>query len=151
MFSQGATKGLMAGLIGTAVMTAAENLEQRLTHRSDSYVPARTMARLLRLRKPDRKSLGRNWTMHWGTGGLVGIARGLMATKGLGGPLGSTLHFALRLSTDQFLENRAGTSRPPKDWPRDELVIDLLHKGIYAYVTGAVADRLLQRRTNVLG
>jgi hypothetical protein len=131
-------------------MTAAENLEQRITHRSDSYVPARTMARHLGLRKPDQKSLGRNWTMHWGTGALVGIARGLMATSGLRGPLGSTLHFALRLSTDQFLENRAGTSAPPTEWPRDELIIDLLHKGIYAYVTGAVADRLLPQRASAL-
>jgi hypothetical protein len=31
----------------------------------------------------------------------------------------------------------------PWSWPVDEQVIDLLHKGIYAFATGAIADRLI--------
>jgi hypothetical protein len=146
MFLEAAMKGLIAGVIGTAAMTVAENVEQKITHRSDSYVPARTMSRHLHLRSPDRKSLARNWTMHWGTGAVVGMARGVIAANGLRSAMGSTLHLGLRLSTDQFLENRAGTSRPPTRWPREELAIDLFHKAVYAYVTGAILDRLLAER-----
>ena len=32
---------------------------------------------------------------------------------------------------------------PPWTWPVDEQVIELLHKGIYAFVTGMVVDRLV--------
>jgi hypothetical protein len=49
----------------------------------------------------------------------------------------------LRLLNDQSLENATGVGAPPWTWPRDEQVIDLLHKGIYAFVTGAVADLLI--------
>jgi hypothetical protein len=59
--------GLLAGAAGVAAMTAAEKLEQAVTGRPDSYVPAHTLERLLGLRpRPDRGRLGLNWAMHWG-------------------------------------------------------------------------------------
>lgn len=39
-------------------------------------------------------------------------------------------------------ENITGVGAPPWTWPRGELLIDLLHKGIYGFATGVVADRL---------
>ena len=41
------------------------------------------------------------------------------------------------------LENATGAGAPPWTWPVDEQLIDLLHKATYAFVTGAVADRLV--------
>ena len=38
-----AGRGMVAGLVGVAAMTAGEQLEQALTRRPDSYVPARTL------------------------------------------------------------------------------------------------------------
>jgi hypothetical protein len=74
-------RGLAAGLAGVATMTAAEKLEQVLTHRPNSFVPAHTLERLLRLpHKPDDERLWLNWTMHWGQGALLGAVRGLMAS-----------------------------------------------------------------------
>jgi hypothetical protein len=49
----------------------------------------------------------------------------------------------IRLSIDQTLENATGVGAPPWSWPRDELAIDVLHKGVYAFVTGAVSDALI--------
>ena len=49
----------------------------------------------------------------------------------------------VRLLNDQTLENSTGVGAPPWRWPVDEQVIDLLHKAIYAFVTGVVADRLI--------
>ncbi len=49
----------------------------------------------------------------------------------------------MRLSTDQRLENAIGVGAPPRGWPRQELVIDLPNKGIYALTAGLVADRLV--------
>ena len=137
-------RGLVAGLVGVAVMTVAEKLEQRLTHRPNSFTPGHTLERLLRLpSKPDEQRLWLNWTMHWGQGVLLGAVRGLMAQRGVRGPVGSFLFMNLRLLNDQTLENVTGVGAPPWTWPRDEQVLDLLHKGLYAVTTGAVADRLI--------
>jgi len=108
-------------------------------------VPAHTLERLLRLpARPDRERLGLNWAMHWGQGIALGAVRALMAQHGIRGPVGSFLPLNLRLLNDQTLENATKVGAPPWTWPVDEQVIDLLHKAIYAYVTGAAADRLVQ-------
>ena len=144
MMGDAAMRGIVAGLVGTAAMTAAEKLEQMVTGRPDSYVPAHTLERLLRLpEKPDEERMGLNWAMHWGQGILLGAVRGLMAERGVRGPVGSFLFMNLRLLNDQAFENATGVGAPPWTWPVDEQAIDLLHKGVYAFVTGAVADRLV--------
>ena len=132
MTAGAALGGLVAGLAGVAAMTAGEKLEQALSGRPNAFVPGHTLERL-RL----------TWAMHWGQGILLGTARGLMAERGLRGPVGSFLFLNLRLLNDQTLENATGVGAPPWTWPVDEQAIDLLHKGIYAFVTGAVADRLV--------
>jgi hypothetical protein len=151
MSAGAAVRGLVAGLAGVAAMTAAEKIEQRLTGRPNSYVPAHTLERLLgQPHRPDEERLGMNWAMHWGQGVLLGAVRGLMAERGLGGPVGSFLFMNLRLLNDQTLENVTGAGAPPWTWPYDEQVIDLLHKGIYAFATGAVADLLVAGPPRVL-
>ncbi|TGD79939.1 hypothetical protein EU557_13880 [Hymenobacter wooponensis] len=126
-------------------MTLAEKVEQRFTHRPNSYVPAHTLERLLRLpHRPDEERLGMNWAMHWGQGIILGAVRGVMAARGVRGPVGSFLFLNFRLLNDQTLENATGVGALPWTWPRDEQVIDLVHKGIYAFVAGIVADRLVQ-------
>ena len=144
MTSEAVVRGMVAGLVGTAAMTAAEKLEQVISGRPNSFVPGHTLERLLRLpEKPDEERLGMNWAMHWGQGILLGAVRGMMAERGLRGPVGSFLFMNLRLLNDQTLENATGVGAPPWTWPVDEQAIDLLHKGVYAFVTGAVADRLV--------
>jgi hypothetical protein len=44
---------------------------------------------------------------------------------------------------DQSLENATGVGAPPWTWPWDEQAIDIAHKAVYAFVTGAVADLLM--------
>jgi hypothetical protein len=57
--------------------------------------------------------------------------------------MGSFLFMNLRLANDQMFENATGAGAPPWTWPVDEQVLDLTHKGVYAFVTGYVADRLI--------
>lgn len=137
-------RGLLAGAVGVAAMTMAEKLEQALTRRPNSYVPGHTLERLLGLpRKPDGERLWANWAMHWGQGIALGPVRAVMAERGIGGPIGSFLFLNLRLFNDQTLENATGVGAPPWTWPTDEQVIDLMHKAVYAFATGAMADRLV--------
>ena len=58
MKSQAVTRDLLAGLVGVAVMTIAEKMEQAFTQRPNSFVPAHTLQRLLGLPyKPDAEQL----------------------------------------------------------------------------------------------
>ena len=140
----GILRGAAAGIAGAGVMTAVEKAEQAFTHRPDSFVPAHTLAHLLGLSDPDRDSVARNWAMHYGTGALAGVLRAAMAGANLRGPGASVMHTQIRLSIDQTLENLTGVGAPPWTWPRDELIIDVFHKAVYAMATGAAADALVR-------
>ncbi|MDH6464009.1 hypothetical protein M2302_004206 [Micromonospora sp. A200] len=146
MVKRAVWQGLVAGLAGAAVMTAAEKLEQRVTGRPDSHVPARVLARLTGLPEaPTRQPRRRNLTMHYGQGALVGVVRSIMAQAGLRGAWASGMFTVVRLTNDQILENATGVGAPPQTWPRGELAVDVLHKSIYGFATGAVADILAAR------
>lgn len=139
-------QGLVAGTVGVAVMTASEKIEQRVTGRPDSHVPARVLERLTGM--PERRgqqSRAVNLAMHYGQGALAGVVRSLMANAGLRGPLASAKFTVVRLTNDQILENATGVGAPPQTWPRSELVADLFHKTVYAFATGLVADALAAR------
>jgi hypothetical protein len=145
-WGRSAALGVLAGTGGAVAMTVAEKLEQRITGRPDSYVPARTLERLLGLdHVRGRRARRRNLAMHVSQASLLGALRGVMAGAGLRGPWSSLLFFAVRLTNDQTFENATGVGAPPWTWPRDELVVDLVHKAVYAFATGAVADELANR------
>lgn len=143
MLGRAVRQGLVSGAAGSVVMTLGEKVEQRLTGRPDSFMPARVLLRLTG--RPDdtaRPPLAANWAMHFGQAVLLGTVRSLMAQAGLRGPWASAMFAVLRLTNDQVLENATGAGAPPWTWPRGELVVDLLHKSVYALATGVVADRL---------
>src|ERR1700709_771315 len=109
MTSKTVLSGLVAGAAGVAAMTIAGKGEQSFTHPPNSFVPAHTLGSLLHLpEKPDDERVWLNWTMHWGQGILLGAARGMMASRGLRGPVGSFMFTNLRLLNDQTLENATG-------------------------------------------
>ncbi len=144
MTDNAVVRGLIAGVIGVAAMTAGEKLEQAITRRPNSYVPAHTLERLLgQSYRPDEERLGMNWAMHWGQGIALGVARVVMARRGIRGPVGSFLFMNLRLLNDQTLENATGVGAPPWTWSRTDQVVDIGGKAVYSFVTGAVADRLV--------
>lgn len=146
MMKRALWQGLVAGTAGAVVMTLGEKAEQRLTGRPDSYVPARTLERVAGLpERPGRQPAPLNWAMHLGQGAVLGVLRSVMAHAGLRGPWSSAKFTVVRLTNDQILENAVGTGAPPPTWPRAELVVDLVHKAVYAFATGAVADALAAR------
>jgi hypothetical protein len=141
-----AGKGLAAGAVGVAVMTLGEKVERAFTHRPNSLVPAHMLGLPF---KPDGKRPGFNLAMHWGQGIALGALRGLMAEGRLRGPWASAMFTVVRLTADQTQENITEVEAPPWTWPRGELLTDLLHKGIYGFVTGVVADRLARAAAGV--
>ncbi|MET9431628.1 MULTISPECIES: hypothetical protein [unclassified Streptomyces] len=146
MMERALWQGMLAGAAGGLVMTLGEKIEQRVTGRPDSYVPARVLERLTgAAERPGRQPTSVNWAMHLGQAAALGVLRSVMAHAGLRGPLSSAQFAVVRLTNDQILENATGVGAPPSTWPRKELAVDLLHKAVYAFATGAVADALAAR------
>lgn len=142
-----AGRGMVAGLVGVAAMTAGEKLEQAFSRRPDSYVPARTLLTLLGRRPDDRdQPFVANHAMHWATGATLGALRGMWAVVGIRGTEANLTHTVVRLAFDQTLENTTGVGAPPATWPRGERAIDVAHKAVYSFVTGLVADAWLPPR-----
>jgi hypothetical protein len=142
MLVRAAGAGALAGAAGVAAMTLGEKLEQAVTGRPDSEVPGRSVLRLAGLADDPPRRQQVNAPVHVGMAIGVGALRGVMAFAGLRGPWASAMFTVVRLTVDQTVENWAGTGAPPWTWPRAELAIDLLHKAVYAFTTGAVADTL---------
>ncbi len=139
-----AGRGTVAGLAGVALMTVTEKLEQSVTGRPNSYMPGRTLKTMLTgSASPGEQSLLWNHAMHWGTGAALGALRGVWAAIGLRGPRAHLAHTAVRLATDQTLENATGMGAPPRTWPAGEEFIDIAHKALYSLTTGLVAEHLI--------
>ncbi|TNM69196.1 hemerythrin domain-containing protein [Streptomyces sp. NP160] len=136
--------GLLAGALGAAAMTATEKAEQAVTGRTGSFMPAHTLQALLGRDVHDSTPVV--WVMHYGQGAAVGVLRAVMAQRGLRGAAAWPVFTGVRLAVDQTLENGTGVGAPPWTWSRPDLVVDVVHKAVYALVTGLVADRSLPRR-----
>ena len=67
-----------------------------------------------------------------------------MAYNGMTGPFASFIFMALRLTADEVLEYNARTTPLPWTLPIMDQTIDLLHKFIFAFVSGYVCDRMIQ-------
>ena len=66
-----------------------------------------------------------------------------MAYNGMTGPFASFMFMALRLTADEALEVYAGTTALPWTLPIMDQTIDLLHKFVFAFVSGYVCDRMI--------
>ena len=138
------TKGALAGLIGTAAMTAAQMAEMRASGREPSLVPGHVASKLMRLQPKDDDALARiSIGMHWAHGMTMGTVRALLARTGLRGPGAAVAHFALMWSGDVMLYKGLGIATWPWQWTPEELAPDVLHKGIHAAVTSAAYEALV--------
>ena len=136
-------KGALAGLIGTAAMTAAQTVEMRITGRAPSLVPGHVASKLLRLEPEGDDAMSRvSLRMHWAHGMTMGALRGLIGQGGLDGGYAAATHFALTWGGDTMLYKALGIAPWPWQWSLEELAPDVVHKGIYAAVTSAAYDRL---------
>lgn len=127
-------------------MSGTNKLEQLFTHRPNSYVPARTMGNHLGVSASfySRNADMLNNMHHFGMGMLAGPVRAIMSYYGVIGPVASFVHTGVRIMMDQTVELTAGTSALPWTWPINEQVVDVLHKGTYALVTGYLCDKMVR-------
>jgi hypothetical protein len=142
--ARAAVLGMLAGAVGTVAMTVTQQVEMSLSGRSPSTVPGQVGAHLVPGADPavsaDVARL--NGPVHWGHGIAMGALRGVLDVAGLHGPAATAAHFALVWGGDATLYRALGVADVPWRWSSAELGADLLHKGVYAAVTGVVYDAL---------
>ena len=140
--ARGLGTGLVAGAAGTALMTAAQYAEMRVTGRPTSTTPGQFAAMLLRRNPRNRREAARlTPAVHTAYGLTMGGLRGLLGP----GASRSLAHFALLWSGDALLYKATGIADWPWRWSRRDWVADLVGKGTYAVGTSLVHDRLATR------
>jgi len=138
------SRGIVAGVAGTAVMTAFQRLvEMPLTGRDDSYAPADFAERVLPSGLTGRLDRDRlNTVTHYSLGTLWGTAYGVAAAKGLRGQRAVNTVFATVFAGDVLLNTALGLYQP-STWTIKDWAIDILDKYVQAQATGLAFDRLL--------
>lgn len=134
---------MLAGLAGTAVMTAFQKLvEMPLTQRGDSYAPAAAAGALgvHATTASGRRRL--NHAVHFALGGRWGTAYGIAASRGLRGQRAVNTVFAVAYTGDVLLNTASGLYHP-RTWSAKDWAIDVVDKYVQAQATGAVFDRAL--------
>lgn len=135
--------GALAGLVGTAAMTAAQAVEMKLSGRPPSTVPGQVASRLLRVTpKNDAQMMQMSTGMHWANGISQGLVRAGVGKLGLSGLGAAATHFALMWTSNVALYKALDIADWPWHWTAAELAPDLLHKGSHAVVTSMAYDRL---------
>src|SRR5919206_135751 len=125
MLGRAALRGALAGLAGTAAMTLAEQVEQSVTHRPDSYVPARTLTALTTRRR------------------LPGSARAAQAEAVLAGYGPQLAAIAQSAGTTQSRMAAFLTSDSAADVVQQMTTLDL----IAAHTEGLLAEVSIAQRT----
>jgi hypothetical protein len=135
-------KGLVAGFLGTAAMTASSTIEARLRHRAASSAPARATAKALGIAEfeDDIARARFNDLSHWGYGTGWGIVRGLLGASRLTPTRATAAHCAAVWGSAAVTLPALDVAPPFVFWGRKEVAIDLFHHAVYALATGAAYE-----------
>lgn len=137
-----AGKGLLAGAIGTALMTISSTLEAKARGRGSSTTPADAAAKVLGVQPNEEAGERFNNLVHWGYGTSWGAVRGLLAGLGLTGPAAAAVHFAVVWGAEQLVLPATGAGRPIWTYGVVEAGIDGCHHAIYAAGTSLAYEWL---------
>ena len=140
--------GVLAGVAGTAAMTAFQRLvEMPLTGREESYEPAALVEKLLPIRPKSPRARRRlNYAAHFGVGLGWGAAHAALSRRwDLHGPRGGATVFATLWPADVLGLAVAGLHAPPWKWSGVDMAVDFTDKMVLAQATGLAFDRLQAR------
>jgi hypothetical protein len=137
--------GMVAGLAGTLVMTAAQMMEMQISGRAPSDTPYRAVKKTFgfEARSDEAKALISNVT-HFAYGSAWGIPRGLLAAFGTNSLAGTSIHFGAVWGTELSLLPAMQVTEPVTKWPAKAIAEDALFHAIYALAVGLTADALVK-------
>ncbi len=136
-------RGVLAGVAGTAVMTAFQKLvEMPITGRPDSYAPAELVEKVFNVHPQGAARRRLNNATHFALGTMWGAAYGAAARAGLRGPRAVAVVFGTVYTGDVLLNTALGLYRP-REWSGQDWTVDVIDKLVQAAATGVTFDRLL--------
>lgn len=135
--------GMVAGLAGTLVMTAAQLIEMQISGRAPSDAPYRAVKKTFgfEARSEEAKTLISNVT-HFAYGTTWGIPRGLLAAFGQNNLAATSAHFGAVWGTELTMLPAMQVSEPVTQWSPKAIAQDVLFHAIYALAVGLSADAL---------
>lgn len=135
--------GLVAGLVGTAAITATQRIEMRIRGRNASKTPARAVEKVFAILPIDEEAETRLATLtHWGYGTSWGIFRSLLGLAGVHGPLATGLHAIAIQGTAMVMLPSLQVVPPVREWGAKEIGLELMHHLAYGAAAGLTYDRL---------
>lgn len=134
-------RGLFAGLIGTAVMTASSTLEMTVRGRAGSSAPADAALKVLGVEPVDDTAMERfSNLVHWSYGTGWGALRGVLGAAGMGGLPATALHFFAVWGSETVMLPTLDVAPPITTWGAKEVGIDIFHHLVYALSTNAAYE-----------
>lgn len=139
--------GLIAGFVGTALLTLAQEAERRLRGREQGSLAAEIGAKLFGLRPGDQREVARlSHMVHWSYGTISGVAYGVLSLLALPGPVATLIHFGLVWTGDTALLIRLGLAPPPWRCFGEETVTHLFYRLVLAVATTSTYHLLARSR-----
>lgn len=136
-------KGVVSGLVGTAVLTVAQRIEMALSGREGSSAPAQVVEKVLDLEpKSERAEERLSSLSHWAYGTSWGAMRGLLAAAGLKGPTATLAHFGLVWGAALGMLPALGIAPPPTEWEKEQVLQDAGFHALYAVAAGLAYSHL---------
>jgi hypothetical protein len=133
--------GLLAGLVGTAAITASQAIEMKIRHRKPSDTPAKAAEKVLGIApktEEDEKRFAQ--LVHWGYGTAWGVFRPVVAGAGITGLAGVLAHFAAIQGAAMVVLPGLKVAPPVKEWGATEIGIEAFHHLVYATAAGLTYD-----------
>jgi len=137
-------KGIAAGLVGTAAMTASSTIEAKLRRRAFSTAPAKAAARALGIEQFDDGAAYARFSnlVHWGYGTGWGVARGVLRALGVPPRLATPAHFAALWGSALYSLPKYDVAPPVLEWGAEEVAIDVFHHVVYVAAAAAAYEAL---------
>ena len=160
-------KGLIAGLAGTLVMTAAQMIEMKISNRSMSSMPAKVGGKALGVEPKGKAELEKekaasendqapeklkkkvkankkkfNMMMHLSYGTSWGLFRGALDLAGLQGVPASLVHFGAVWGTAQVMLPATTKTKAIINWSPKQIATDVLFHAVYTCAAGLVYDAM---------
>ncbi|MGH2749917.1 MAG: hypothetical protein ACRDK3_03450 [Actinomycetota bacterium] len=136
-------KGLLAGVAGTAAITATTMADMRIRGRSSSDAPAQALEKVARVQPESDEAHQRLASIaHWQYGTAWGVARGALDLIGVRGSVATVAHFGLVWGAAMVMLPALRIAPPPTQWGAKELVIDGANHFAYAVTAGRAYEAL---------
>lgn len=138
-------KGVLAGVAGTAAMTAVSTVEMKMQDRETSTVPAEAAEDIVGFDVSSEEGEKKLTNLvHWVYGVGWGAFRGLLCSFGLRGPEATGTYFAGVWGSGLAMLPALGVAPPPQEWGSKAVAMDAAHHAVYAGATD-LAFRFLER------